>query len=66
MKHLHSDLVSLGYDGSFCRVGAFAREWKADRQRELQTPESGAFVLAFEPGAAFQFDRSQDRAVIGN
>ncbi|RVJ86749.1 hypothetical protein CN173_30425 [Sinorhizobium meliloti] len=66
MKHLHSDLVSLGYDGSFCRVGAFAREWKADRQRELQTPGRGTFVLAFEPRAAFQFDWSQDWAVIGN
>lgn len=33
MKQLHSDLVSLGYDGSYCRVAAFAREWNADRQR---------------------------------
>lgn len=37
LKQLHADLVSVGYDGSYCRVAAFAREWKADRQRELQT-----------------------------
>lgn len=67
MKQLHSDLVSLGYDGSYCRVAAFAREWKADRQRELQTTGRGTFVpLAFEPGEAFQFDWSEDWAVIGN
>ncbi len=37
LKQLHADLVSLGYDGSYCRVAASAREWKADRQREFQT-----------------------------
>ena len=35
MKQLHADLVSLGYEGSYNRVAAFAREWKADRQREI-------------------------------
>lgn len=57
VKQLHSDLVSLGYDGSYGRVAAFARDWKADRQREQQTSGRGTFVpLAFEPGEAFQFD----------
>lgn len=37
IKQLHADLVSLGYDGSFGRVAAFARDWKADRQRGQQT-----------------------------
>ena len=36
VKHLHADLVSLGYEGSYGRVAAFARSWKADRQREQQ------------------------------
>ena len=27
LKQLHADLLSLGYDGSYCRVAAFAREW---------------------------------------
>ena len=31
---LHADLVALGYEGSYNRVAAFARDWKAARQRE--------------------------------
>jgi transposase len=64
---LHADLVSLGYRGSYNRVAAFAREWKADRQREMNTTGRGVFVpLTFEPGEAFQFDWSEDWAIIGN
>ena len=67
IKQLHTDLMSLGYEGSYNRVAAFARGWKADRQRELQTSGRGTFVpLAFEPGEAFQFDWSEDWAIIGN
>lgn len=67
MKQLHADLMSLGYDGSYSRVAAFAREWKADLQRELQTSGRGTYVpLAFDPGEAFQFDWSEDWAIIGN
>jgi len=66
VKQLHADLATLGYDGSYDRVAAFAREWKAARQREQQTCGRGAFVpLAFAPGEAFQFDWSEDWAVIG-
>lgn len=64
---MHADLVSLGYEGSYNRVAAFAREWRDDRQRELQTTGRGTCVpLAFEPGEAFQFDWSEDWAIIGN
>src|SRR5271166_2142444 len=66
LKQLHADLVTLGYDGSYGRVAAFARAWKADRQREEQTIGRGAFVpLIFQPGEAFQFDWSEDWAIIG-
>ena len=66
LKQLHADLVALGFDGSYSRVAAFARDWKEDRQREQQTVGRGAFVpLAFQPGEAFQFDWSEDWAVIG-
>jgi transposase len=66
IKQLHDDLTSLGYDGSYSRVAAFARDWKAARQRELKTSGRGAFVpLAFLPGEAFQFDWSEDWALIG-
>jgi transposase len=65
VKQLHADLVALGYDGSYNRVAAFAREWKAARHREQQTTGRGAFVpLAFLPGEAFQFDWSEDWAII--
>jgi len=61
VKQLHADLATLGYDGSYDRVAAFAREWKAARQREQQTCGRGAFVpLAFAPGEAFQPDWSED------
>jgi transposase len=64
---LHADLVSLGYGGSYNRVAAFAREWKDDRQRETNTTGRGPLVpLTFEPGEAFQFDWSEDWAIIGN
>jgi hypothetical protein len=66
LKQLHADLVALGFTGSCNRVAAFAREWRAGRQREEQTAGRGAFVpLAFQPGEAFQFDWSEDYAIIG-
>ena len=62
---LHVDLAALGYDGSYNRVAAFAREWKAARQREQRTTGRGVFVpLAFSTGEAFQFDWSEDLAII--
>ena len=65
-KQMHADLVALGYDGSYGRVAAFVRAWKADRQREAQTSGRGTFVpLVFAPGEAFQFDWSEDWAVLG-
>ncbi len=64
-KQMHADLVVLGYDGSYNRVAAFVRVWKADRQRDAQTSGRGTFVpLVFQPGEAFQFDWSEDWAMI--
>jgi len=66
LKQLHTDLVALGFTGSYGRVAAFAREWRAQRQREQQTSGRGTFVpLAFRAGEAFQFDWSEDYAVLG-
>ena len=66
VKQMHADLVQLGYDGSYERVAAFARAWRADRQRAEQTTGRGTFVpLIFQPGEAFQFDWSEDWANIG-
>jgi len=64
-KQMHADLVVLGYDGSYNRVAAFVRHWKADRQRDAQTSGRGTYVpLIFQPGEAFQFDWSEDWAII--
>ena len=65
-KQMHADLVVLGYDGSYGRVAAFVRAWKAERQRETQTSGRGTFVpLVFAAGEAFQFDWSEDWAMLG-
>jgi len=65
-KQLYADLVVLGYDGSYCRVAALARDWKRERQYEQQTSGRRTFVpLAFQTGEAFQFDWSEDYAVLG-
>ena len=65
-KQMHADLVALGYDGSYGRVAAFVRTWKAERQCEAQTSGRGTFVpLVFAPGEAFQFDWSEDWALLG-
>jgi transposase len=65
IKQLHADLVSLGYDGSYGRVAAFARAWRDQQRVQQQTSGRGTFVpLSFAPGEAFQFDWSEDWAVI--
>ncbi|MEQ1552403.1 IS21 family transposase [Sphingorhabdus sp.] len=65
-KQMHADLVALGYDGSYGRVAAFVRAWKAERQRDAQSAGRGTFVpLIFAPGEAFQFDWSEDWAILG-
>ena len=57
--------MELGYDGSYNRVAAFARDWALKRQEAQKTTGRGTFVpLVFEPGEAFQFDWSEDWAVL--
>jgi transposase len=66
VKQMHTDLTVLGYDGSYGRVAAFVRAWTAERQRDSQISGRGTFVpLTFAPGEAFQFDWSEDWAVLG-
>ena len=65
-KQMHTDVVSLGYGGSYSRVAAFVRAWKAELQQAAQTNGRGTFVpLVFARGEAFQFDWSEDWAVLG-
>jgi hypothetical protein len=67
VKQMHADLAAaLGYDGSYNRVAAFARVWLAKRQEAERTTGRGTFVpLTFGVGEAFQFDWSEDWALIG-
>jgi len=66
LRQLHADLVALGYTGSYDRVAAFARNWRQVQHEVAQTTGRGVFVpLIFAPGEAFQFDWSEDWAVIG-
>lgn len=65
-KQMHADLVQFGFDGSYERVSAFVRAWRSDRARAQNTTDRGTFVpLVFKPGEAFQFDWSEDYAIIG-
>lgn len=67
LKQLHADLSTLGYTGSYDRVTAFARRWKQAQQELARTAGRGTFVpLLFAAGEAFQFDWSEDWAVINN
>ncbi|HET6907545.1 MAG TPA: IS21 family transposase, partial [Rhodanobacteraceae bacterium] len=63
---MYAALRAKGYPGSYGRVAAFARDWRRGEQERLRTAGRGTFVpLAFAPGEAFQFDWSEDAAVIG-
>ena len=65
LRQMHADLVALGFTGSYDRVAAFARSWRQAQQELARTAGRGTFVpLTFAPGEAFQFDWSEDWAVI--
>ncbi|MET0010706.1 MAG: IS21 family transposase, partial [Candidatus Thiodiazotropha sp. 6PLUC4] len=65
LKQLHRDLVQLGYTGSYDRVAAFARNWRQEQQEAKRTAAKHTYApQAFAPGEAFQFDWSEDYAVI--
>ncbi|HKI74467.1 MAG TPA: IS21 family transposase [Pseudomonadales bacterium] len=66
LKQLHRDLVALGFDGSYDRVAAFARDWRQRERERANQASRGAYVpLTFAPGEAFQFDWSEDWLIIG-
>ena len=65
IKQLYHDLMELGYTGSYDRVAAFDRQWREGQQEAQRTASKNTFVpLCFAPGEAFQFDWSEDWAVI--
>jgi GNAT superfamily N-acetyltransferase len=65
LKQRHRDLVALGFDGSYDRVAAFARDWRQRERERAHLASRVAYVpLAFAPGEAFQFDWSEDWLVV--
>jgi len=65
LRQLYGDLVALGYRGSYDRVAAFARAWRRHQQDAVRSSRGTFVPLVFSPGEAFQFDWSEDWAVIG-
>lgn len=63
VKQLYVELVNQGYEGSYDRVTAYARSW---RSTHCPVASNRVFIpLLFAPGEAFQFDWSEEYAVIG-
>ena len=66
VKQLYYDQVQLGYPGSYDRVAVFARHWREAQLDARNKASRGTYVpLTFAPGEAFQFDWSEDYAVLG-
>jgi len=65
LKQIHADLCALGFTGSYDRVAAFARRWRQEQLQQSKAASKGTFIpLLFAEGEAFQFDWSEDWAVI--
>jgi transposase len=65
LKQMHADLCALGFDGSYDRVAVFARDWRRQQLEASKGASKHTYIpLQFKPGEAFQFDWSEDWAVI--
>lgn len=63
IKAMFEDLVEQGYRGSYGRVAAYARQWRA--QQAGATGKAAFVPLKFVLGDAFQFDWSTEYAWVG-
>ena len=41
LKQIHIDLCALGFEGSYDRVAAFARQWRVDQQKRVNSASKG-------------------------
>ena len=65
LKQIHEDLKELGFEGSYDRVAAFARVWREGQIDRVNSASKRTYIpLSFMPGEAFQFDWSEDWAII--
>jgi len=44
LKQLHRDLVALGFDGSYDRVAAFARDWRPRERERANRASCGTYL----------------------
>jgi len=45
LKQMHADLCVLGFEGSYDRVAAFARQWKVDQLDRVNAASKGTVVI---------------------
>jgi hypothetical protein len=65
-RQFHTQLASFGYAGSYRRSPRLCEPGGTTGCASSRHPGHGVFVpLAFGPGEAFQFDWSEEHAVIG-
>jgi len=55
-------LQGEGYQGAYDSVQRYAKRWREERGRQ---PEQCYIPLRFDPGDAYQFDWSHEKAIIG-
>ena len=44
LKQIHADLCELGFEGSYDRVAAFARQWRVDQLDRVNSASKGTFM----------------------
>jgi transcriptional regulator with XRE-family HTH domain len=47
LKQMHIDLCALGFEGSYDRVAAFARQWKVDQLERVNSASKSTHLLNF-------------------
>ena len=47
LKQIHADLCALGFEGSYDRVAAFARQWRVDQMDRVNSASKGTTIPHF-------------------
>jgi AraC-like DNA-binding protein len=58
VKQMHLDLRELGYEGSYDRVAAFARQWKVDQLERVNSASKGTWCSKNTQVAMLQYERA--------
>lgn len=59
LKQIHADLCALGFEGSYDRVAAFARQWRVDQQDRVNFASKGTRCTSISvPKALFGYFRT--------